>query len=582
MAGKASKLVSTFGTKSEGTLASKLGAALGEKAISETTDAEQKAMAAFNKLREQGTTVYKSDVATLAKTAAENPKLDIDDLVATFQKENTAPPQVSSLPSEPYKGVATPTPVTVGGKEYPSTFGVEPTVAESIPSTPESTSKIKKLAMPAAGVGVVGGALYPLTQEEEKNNVKEREPKPAPSLLGGTAQVEPPLDTIKEKEKGQEPGKVEDVQKSDIDKTVSEIKDLEKALGGGKKPSDKQLRTLLDKLEDIKVPEKTGDPNAERFLQQRAEAYRAYQRKADRNEWLDLAQSLVNSVTQFASAQAAMGTRFAGGQIPLAGVDYGARTARAAREYEMELGGIEAGERVSAKKAEQAYFNAKEKADADRSNLIAKIGVEKEALARAEKDADQARAETISLYKTILANRESAAKTNAALIKANNNLLVNVQKADINSINANISALENNIENMTNKLKVANTLGSSDNKNYEKNLVNYATLYGVSVDDIQKEADKKSGFFTADKIKNKAKEDATSTASLIREATAQLDLLRKAKVEKMGGTSPVAPSTPSTTPPQSDIVYMVDPDGRTLKVPAKDVARMESLGAKRK
>lgn len=450
--------------------------------------------------------------------------------------------------------------------------GMTPPAEEELARQGSSSLLTKMQKKPEDTSMPAQSAPSPIFGQPEMEKEKPAEPVP-PS--GGTAPSVPPPDSSLAAKISQGEKKKEETPTSEVQQIADEVKQFEKSLGVKKAPSDRDLKGLLNKLEEVPIPQRTGDPNAERFLQQRAEAYRAYQRKADRNEWLDLAQSLVNSITQFASAQAAMGTRFAGGQIPLAGVDYAGRTARAAKEYEMELGGVEAAERVSTKQAEQDYLNKKEAAEVTRSNLLTKIAAEEKSLSQAQAAADRDSAQAISLYKTILDNRATTARNNAALAKSADDILAQRNKAELSAIDTTISALEDSVKGMSNKLEASNKLVSGDSKDYEKNLANYATLQGVSIDELKEQADKKSGFFTADKtwIKEQANKQARDLSAELAASQAQIEQLRRLKAEKQGGVSPsgqVAPSTPatpSTTATQPDIVTLRDPkSGQTRKV----------------
>ena len=85
-------------------------------------------------------------------------------------------------------------------------------------------------------------------------------------------------------------------------------------------------------------PRFQNTPIANNLQSARAEAYKMYKEKADRNQLLGTVERAINAIAQFASAQAGFGTRQAGGNLPLSSADYGGQTAQAFKEYETEVG----------------------------------------------------------------------------------------------------------------------------------------------------------------------------------------------------------------------------------------------------
>jgi len=81
-------------------------------------------------------------------------------------------------------------------------------------------------------------------------------------------------------------------------------------------------------------------------------------------------------------------------------------------------------------------------------------------------------------------------------------------------------------------------------------------------------------------MQNYAKGIAADTQTKLTQINNSLNKLRGLSGD--GALTTVTPPPPSTTPPPSGTVEMVDPEGRTLRVPISEVARLEALGAKRK
>lgn len=480
---------------------------------------------------------------------------------------------------------------TIGkAAEYEDSKLSKLSMSAATPTLPKSGDAVK-LKNKSGTYKVVGSAAGgALLVSDEKNTVqaikaedvegmeKEKPAEPVPPSGGTVPTVPPPDSSLADKISQGEKGK--EVEQSDINKALTETLKLQQALGAGEKVDRSKLDGFLNELESIKIPERTSDPNAERFLQQRAEAYRAYQRKADRNEWLDLAQSLVNSITQFASAQAAMGTRFAGGQIPLAGVDYAGRTARAAKEYEMELGGVEAAERASAKKYEQDFLNEKDKMEGKKTGLLAKISAEKDALDEAQRTASAKQQQSITLFKLITDAKLEDAKVTATKNKLAEDVIADQKKQTKETVKTNINSLEDEAKKLQNQLAAANALAAGNIKDKDDNKVKLANALQLPVDTIETLISQQEGFFAGTKMQNYAKGIAADTQTKLTQINSSLNKLRGLSGE--GAPATVTPPPPSTTPPPSGTVEMVDPEGRTLRVPISEVARLEALGAKRK
>ena len=573
MAG-ASKLIQSIGSLGEGTLASKLGAALGEKAITESISAEEKAVAALTKLKEQGVPLYKADIESLKKTASENPTLEIDDLVSKFTSETAPVPTVTSLPGEPYKGIATPPPVTLGGKEYPSTFEMEPAArtpgTTSLPKeylTPESTPQVGGKWKTAAGIGTIvglgagGTALVrdAVTGKVETVKIPEKEKQtgvqPVPPS-GGVSPTEPPAQV-----KPTPPADKEQAKKADtIENSLDEIGKIQAAFGANKTPDRTELNRLLDSLEKVK-PDTTNlkDPVTRNFLQDKAEAFRAYREKADRNDWLEIAQNLVNSLTQFASTQAAQGTRFVGGGLPLPTTDYGAKTGRALQEYKLQAEDI-SGEQKAAESAQERVDRLrKEEMAGRRAGLGERIAAERERIRQEESDAKQAGRDAISLYGTLQSNKRAMEQNETAIQKA---ILQHEQRKDQASeklVDNQIGYLASQETQLKKQLDAANELMGSDKKNYEKKLADWAASAGQNAAGVVDKAQKESGFFTSNK--DYVQETlAPQHAQMVQEQLAtigkQLGELRAAKYSGQQTTQAATPPAvaPSTKWNAGDIV----------------------------
>lgn len=380
----------------------------------------------------------------------------------------------------------------------------------------------------------------------------------------------------------QEEKKEEEKKQATVNDTLAQATDLANRLTANSAVSRKNLDKLVNKLQDIKLDENdVSKPETARFVKDRAAAYELYQQKADRNDWLELAQNLVNSITQYASARAAMGTTTVGGNLPLIGVDYGERSRRAAKEYEMALGRIgeeEAGQKYEFEKSRQEKKEAKK---LERENLLEKIQAEKEDIKGKMEVNEDKRRTTISLYNTILQNELANKQADARAATATGKLIATGNRADVKEIDGQIGGLETQLKNYQNQLSAANKLATADKKNRDEALAVYASAYRLPIDEIQKD----TGWF-GKSLTDVAKAQAVETINSINEMNAQIAQLREKKNQLSsfpGETGqPSQPSPPSLPPPTSGMVDMVAPDGRALKVPADKVAELEAKGARRK
>lgn len=443
-------------------------------------------------------------------------------------------------------------------------------------------SGVSSLTMPPATPIATATSMKPIEKQET-------DIAPAPASRGDVQPAVAPSKDITSKDVSQAPvvPPAKDKVSNDIRDTLSEIGELQAALGANEKVSTKDYDAVLAKLNALQLPQAAAPVDTQRFVQARADAYRAYQEKADRNDWLEIAQNLVNSLTQYASARAAMGTRFEGGNLPLRGVDYGARTARAGREYEMETGAIGTEEREALAKQEREDRLSREKFAAERGLYGEQLLAEREKLREKQANIKEKGREAISLYNIISTNRRSDDKTQAYLEGKTKEIEAKAQSATSGEIIKQIKDLETQQKQLSAQLQAANNLAGSNNKTYDKSLAAFATAMGRDEADVRKEADEKSGMFTLDKTYIKetiAKQEADRIAAQLNSAREQLTRLRAVRFGE-GGT-PVPPPgqaiVPSTQPVSSGMITMQLPNGQTGQIPAsqRDAFLQKYPGAK--
>lgn len=330
--------------------------------------------------------------------------------------------------------------------------------------------------------------------------------------------------------------------KKPTDVTTSAMGSVAAALNkeqASKKPnaSEQTKQTTLDQLDAV-VKQVNEDPRFQYqpvrtdLVQLRAEAYKAYKEKANRNEWMDLAEKAINAIGQFASAKAAYGSQFAGG-LPLSRTDYGGKTEQAFREYQSELGLI--GEQAKAQeRAGERLQSEKEKEIARRQRTV---------LERLDEE---------RLQKKLASNeREAAIRAGAGEDRSSAARNREILKLQLGDIDANIKAKEEEAKTLANALKLGQQVGTGKGAQLDKQVADFASALGTTSDVWKDQADKESGTFTSDKtylketiIPQQVKGVEESLAKLRQE----IDLMRKQKQQKVQSYIGDQQSAPETAP----------------------------------
>jgi hypothetical protein len=286
--------------------------------------------------------------------------------------------------------------------------------------------------------------------------------------------------------------------------------------GTASKPTLDELTGYLDNVaKDVNNDPRFNNTNIERdLLAARADAYKMYKEKADRNQLLGTVERAINAIAQFASAQAGFGTRQAGGNLPLSSADYGGQTEQAFREYQTELGLLGEEQKLGERAKERAE-TAKEKEIGRRQKTIQeKIETERDILkeAAAEKRA-----------KIGAESREDIAKLRAAAPRA-------PSAAVVRGIDAQIKATQTAI-------KEANKFASAaSNDAASKSLSGFLTATGLSPEEVDTEIKTRSaGFFTGPTKKEARQQFATERVQELRD---KLDALNSQRVELLTGQQP--------------------------------------------
>lgn len=137
-------------------------------------------------------------------------------------------------------------------------------------------------------------------------------------------------------------------------------------------PDPSELKSLSDKLKEARQKAATPADYAE-IEQQEQEAQRLYNERADRAEWLSLADRIGNALVRYGAAQSGLKSGVDMTQINYGpGYDQKAAQERAARDYEMTLGSL------GRKRGALKDLSAAEQAKLDREARAAEVPYETE------------------------------------------------------------------------------------------------------------------------------------------------------------------------------------------------------------
>lgn len=391
--------------------------------------------------------------------------------------------------------------------------------AEAEQAIPESY-KAKGLAIPLAGATTLAGALsadkregeVPAGGETAKAGEVKRAPAPSAALPPKGGVGTGPTET-KPVTGGKESQATPTQAIAGVAKLADKVQNSKS--GTTSKPTLDELTGYLDTVaKDVNSDPRFNNTPVERdLLAARADAYRMYKEKADRNQLLGTVERAINAIAQFASAQAGFGTRQAGGNLPLSTADYAGQTEQAFREYQTDLG-LLSDEQKAAERAKERGETAKEKEIARRQKtILERIETERNALkeAGAEKRA-------------LIAEGGREASLNAREARAIKRENEAIAKGDARELTKNISVLDSQLaalNSVISPVKKTDTI---------QGLNRYASAAGVDVATINNEIDAASGFSRAEgdilpgytSKKESTKEFATAEIAKIQDRKKQL------------------------------------------------------------
>lgn len=586
---KVQKVFSSGKPAKESELASKLGAAVGAKNIDEALTAEQKADVVFNKLlweqeKENAPKVYGADKETITKLAKENPNLGADELESKFLETVRPKPEVTTPEMAPYKGVATPTPVKVGDKEYPSTFQVENKRypgTESLPEAPltlreavdradqkrKGLTKTQKVGAAMAATGAVG-SMFPNEPASTTPLVL------SPSALGLEEEAQGRTDVEKEKaadkqpppslggDVSKKPSTVESTtaappsQQKSVYQAAANVEELKEKLSSGQPINRADLVSVMESIQQVQPdPTKVDKSVMDRLQAAREDARTAYREQADRNQWMEVAQTLGNAVATFIAAQQGVANR----PLTLPQIDYGARTGQALREYQTELASVSEQERAVEREKERSDIKAEREAEAKRRGWEKWLSLGEKEIEARERQAAQEKdlATRLELYK---AREEKAYRDAAAKEEKNKAIAVRQGRKDyLAELGKEYSLIERQSNELRRNLAAAQGLVNADPKDFDKAFDQYVVSLSTSEKPVTKETFTKPGLLWGTNFsKEDAKKDAAARVVQLTQRARELKARQDANLSTQQdliigkAPAPAAAAAPSAQPPRQE------------------------------
>jgi hypothetical protein len=346
--------------------------------------------------------------------------------------------------------------------------------------------------------------------------------------------------------------------------------------GTTSKPTLDELTGYLDNVaKDVNNDPRFNNTNIERdLLAARADAYKMYKEKADRNQLLGTVERAINAIAQFASAQAGFGTRQAGGNLPLSSADYGGQTAQAFKEYETEVGLIgeeqKAGERAS-----------------DRKELLK----EKEIGRRQKTILERIETERNALREAAAEKRARIAEGGSAKAEARRETR-DIRTGKLADVKDRASNLSKQIEATQSAIKLGNRIGTGKSQDQDKEVAEFASAINKLPEDLQAEMDVGGKTLNPLTWGNPSTRERSKQVLSTYMKGLQQDLVRlrqeqsavqaEASSLRQGLGLSTTPVPAGQAAASSGMVDMIDPKGRPLRVPENKVAELEAAGATRK
>lgn len=318
--------------------------------------------------------------------------------------------------------------------------------------------------------------------------------------------------------------------------------------------------TLLNKLNELANSQQfqqEAPASARKSLAEAMDkANKAYQEKSSRNEWAEVAQLLGRSVAQLGAAREGLSTGHDMSKLDFGpGIDYGARTDRASRDYQQELSNVDKLSSLSRAEQKDTQDESRHKYSRE-SGVLGKaldtqLSLEREKrLSEGAQSAEESRAQREARMEAERARREKGQqdREDSRLSEADRRL----QIADLSKQEESLASRLKAAETLKNQLQQEDDLSSKSAKRMEEKYGPLAASAGIDLAQLRAElasATKPGRFYgtNPDEEKKAAILSATTqkTKNLLDGVRMQKESLLHRKA-----SAPQAPVDSSTPPEQ--------------------------------
>lgn len=357
-------------------------------------------------------------------------------------------------------------------------------------------------------------------------------------------------------------------------------------------PSDEETASILRRIQAARAAA-TSPVDLKAFDAAEKEAKELYQERADRAEWLSLADRVSNALVRIGAANAGLKSN-----VDMSKIDYGPQTDwegrinRYGKEYSTELGRLK-DQRGSAIQNQRDEFGLGEKAFDMASREKAALATAKRAAdAQASQDArqDKALAAQDGWRRADLEFRESKETDRQAATRKwqEEQNAAAQQKLDIKDVDASLTAAGKQhraLQQLVNQLQTDKDLGS---KNRDKLAAQYGKLAseaGVDLDELQTNLNAtetlKPAWLGGKSADDEKKEKSSYLKTFLDSSKEKLDALAERKnslLQKKSTPAPAASAAPATPAPATTMVRVLY-KGKTLDIPKADLKKALEDGA---
>lgn len=347
-----------------------------------------------------------------------------------------------------------------------------------------------------------------------------------------------------------------------------------------------QADQYLQQLDELSKDQETarGVPDDTRQTLQDAvnQARQAYQDKVTQNEWQQVAQTLGNAVAQFGAAQSGMKSGRDMSNLNFGpGIDYNARSDRAFREYQTDLGNAANADAMNRQQFADTAASKKEQYGRREDYLKEALRTAREREQEGGRLARAQSSENTQYRRDVARDAQKEGREDRRQVDAQ-------RKMELQDLNKQELDLAGKLQAAR---SLANTMQSDDdlsNKSKEKLQSQYgavAAKAGIDADQLAQigEQSKDKGVLGTGILRreDKAKKSQLVNDQVVAPIKNMLDAIKQRKQQLISGQQvekDTSISTPAAPAQDSGMIQMKAPDGRVGQIPADKVKDAEAKG----